>query len=277
MSEPVPQDNLPEISTEGFQGPLDLLCYLIEKNKINIYDIPIAEITDQYLEYLNSLSVPDMNLASEFLVMASTLLIIKSKLLLPDHKAGTEEYSDPREELVLKILEYRRCKNLAEVLKIRGEKYSDLVYSLPVPPSELGVTREYNPEIFDRDEFLSAARNLNNRNKLRFNDISAKITKLLERDRVSIKNKMKMIWNKISVKTKVFFNEIFPSDKTNKMERVVGFLALLELLKVNLLKVEQKKTFGAISIMPVTEGGALQDKRFEDMFSEKDIEEMDYQ
>ena len=118
---------------EAFEGPLDLLFHLIEKNRIDIYDIPIAELTDQYLNYLKNISEHQLDLASEFLVMASTLLSIKSKMLLPTRQnqddelelATTEDESDPREELVQKLLEYKKFKEISLILKAKEqtEKY----------------------------------------------------------------------------------------------------------------------------------------------------------
>ena len=110
------------IKIQNFEGPFDLLFHLIEKNKINIYDIPINEITDQYMDYLFKMQELDMEVASEFLVMAATLLHIKSRLLLPNPRQDEKEEIDPREELVLKLVEYKRYKRFTEILKQRGKR-----------------------------------------------------------------------------------------------------------------------------------------------------------
>ena len=112
--EPTPAYNL---ALENFEGPFDPLVHLIEKNEMDIYDIRISEITDQYLDYLLKMEQLDMDIASEFLVTASTLLHIKSRMLLPTVEDEDEEPIDPREELVMQLLEYRRCKASAAMLK----------------------------------------------------------------------------------------------------------------------------------------------------------------
>jgi segregation and condensation protein A len=120
------------IKLEKFEGPFDLLFYLIEKNQIDIYDIPIAEITDQYLDYLTSMQELDLEIASEFLVVAATLLHIKSRMLLPKStQKPAEEESDPREELILKLVEYKKYKEFAKTLKDRELKWQRVHYKLP--------------------------------------------------------------------------------------------------------------------------------------------------
>lgn len=108
------------IKIKDFEGPFDLLFYLIEKNKIDIYDIPIVEITDQYMDYLFAMKEMDLEIASEFLVMAATLLHIKSRMLLPERKDEAEDDEDPREELILKLIEYKRVKDFAGILRERS-------------------------------------------------------------------------------------------------------------------------------------------------------------
>ena len=114
------------IKIQNFEGPFDLLFHLIEENKVNIYDIPINIITDQYMEYLFAMQELDLEITSEFLVMASTLLHIKSKMLLPDKKENRQEEEDPREVLVLKLLEYRKYKEFSQVLRQREIEWSRL-------------------------------------------------------------------------------------------------------------------------------------------------------
>ena len=117
----MPSHRVPDLKIDRFEGPLDLLFHLIEKNDIDIYDIPIAEITDQYMSFFQGMSAPDMEVASEFLVMAATLIQIKSKMMLPGIRSGlsAEDGEDPREELVLGLLPYRRCQMLAHDLRGR--------------------------------------------------------------------------------------------------------------------------------------------------------------
>ena len=241
--------NAPELKISQFEGPLDLLCHLIEKNKVDIYDIPIAEITDQYITYLAALQEIDMELASDFLLMASTLLHIKSRLLLPRRSRDSSgDDADPREELVLRLLEYRRCKTLAAELKKRHERYIDAVLKLPEPPARLGLALLADSGRLNWDLFLEACAGLSRRNRARFQDQREGMTQILRREKVSLKEKMRQIWRSIAARTCVFFSELFPAAQASRMERVTAFLALLELLRLNRVIVRQEKAFDVILI-----------------------------
>jgi len=266
-----------DVKTELFEGPLDLLCYLIEKNKINIYDIPIVTITDQYLDYIASMTYYDIEVTSSFLVMASTLLHIKSRFLLPSSKTSSEDLGDdPREELVIKLLEYRRCKALAGDLKEKYEIFRECVYKMPEPPKSLGIDNVAISEEFSVDEFYNACKAVTMRNRSRYNDVSGKLVQILKREKISVKDKMKTIWQELVSKTKMFFNEIFPSEKSSKPERVVGFLALLELLKINKIKVLQKRSFDVMLIEINAKNDESDEKNFGNRFSKEMLEEITY-
>lgn len=237
------------IRTAGFEGPLDLLLHLIERNRIDIYDIPISQIADQYLAYLNTLLNMDLEIASEFLVMASTLLHIKSRMLLPSRDSALAEAgADPREELVIRLLEYRRCKALADELRIRHDCYCACVFRLPELPANLGLDPVKMDEPINRDAFFEACQAVAARNRMRFNDLSSRMTHILKREKVSLRDKVRFIWKKIVGKATLLFHEIFPDAVTTKLDRVTGFLALLELLKLNKIRVTQEKPFDVILI-----------------------------
>lgn len=273
-----PTSTIPDFKMEHFEGPLDLLCYLIEKNKVNIYDIPIATITDQYLDYIAGIPTIDLDFMSEFLVMASTLLHMKSKMLLPTkHTENTVEESDPREELVMKLLEYRRCKALARELKDRHETYRDCVYRLPETTQSLGFPTMKIQEDFSVEEFYRACKTVTERNETRFFDVSNKMMHLLRREKISLKDKMKMIWKQVVAKTRVFFNELFPSTDTSKAERVVGFLALLELLKLDRVTAKQDKSFDVIMIECDPSRVKGDEQIFERHYTKEKMEEIAYQ
>lgn len=251
----------PQVRLRKFEGPLDLLFHLIEKNDIDIYDIPIAEVTDQYMEYLDKMSSLDMEVASEFLLMAATLVHIKSRMLLPDRNVSEDSSEpDPREELVVKLLEYRRCKMLASDLKDRYRDYSKCVYRLPQTASSLGIKVENIPAPVDEDALNKGIDDVCKRNKVRFADIASRITHILKRDKFSIRDKIRFVWDSIKGKGKVFFHELFPSHKVEKMDRIVGFLAVLELLRGDQIKAEQEKPFDVIMIE--TKRNELDEERF---------------
>lgn len=251
----------PQVRLRKFEGPLDLLFHLIEKNDIDIYDIPIAEITDQYMDYLEKMSSLDMEVASEFLLMAATLVHIKSRMLLPDrHISDEPEEADPREELVVKLLEYRRCKMLAGDLKDRYRDFSKCMYRLPQTPASLGIKPEAIPAPVDEAQLSKSVEDVCERNKIRFADLASKITHILKRDKFSIRDKIRVVWDSIKGKGKVFFHEIFPTHKVDKMDRIVGFLAVLELLRGDQIKAEQEKPFDVILIEPKKD--TLDEERF---------------
>lgn len=237
----------PELRIRHFEGPLDLLFHLIEKNDVDIYDIPISEITSQYMEFLQQMKSLDMEVASEFLVMAATLVHIKSRIMLPDRrKEEGDAEEDPREELVISLLRYKRCKLMAGELKERFNKYSDCRYRLPSTAASLGIEIENPPQEFVAEEFDVAVDNICKRNEVRFADLSSKITHILKRDKFSVKEKMKYVWRIITGRGKLFFHELFEKGRDDKSDRIAGFLAVLELLRSNKIKAEQSKPFDVI-------------------------------
>lgn len=234
-----------KIKIQSFEGPFDLLFHLIEKNKINIYDIPINEITDQYMDYLSTMQELDLEIASEFLLMAATLLHIKSRMLLPDRKEIPEEVEDPREELVVKLIEYKKFKDFSEILKEREKEWSKLYYKFPEifeirPASEI---LELSPE-----ELKRTYSDLLQRRKRRINQNTGRMEQIVQREKVSLKTKMREIIRTLYKKGTFIFSELFAPAKKSKIEIVTGFMAVLELTKLRQLKVEQKKMFSDIHI-----------------------------
>jgi segregation and condensation protein A len=266
-----------ELNISDFSGPLDLLFHLIEKDRIDIYDIPITQITGQYLAYLARLDELDLEVASEFLVMAATLLQIKSRMLLPQKESQNRaQETDPREELVLKLLEYRRCKAIAGRLKEQHDTYSACMFRLPETPLRLGLDVRPESEGLDWDAFRRSCEQVARQNQLRFNDLSGKITHILKREKTSLKEKMRFIWRSVTQRIRIYFSELFPSGRTSRMEKVTGFLALLELLRLNKIKVRQDKPFDVILLegdprQPIEDDDALD--RF---LTEAPLEEKDY-
>jgi segregation and condensation protein A len=240
----------PDIKLRQFEGPLDLLLHLIEKNDVDIYDIPISTITAQYMDYIESMQEFDMELASDFLVMGATLVSIKSRMMLPGMSASLlpgDDTVDPREELVISLMRYKRCRVFASDLKERREKFDGARFRYASTAKSLGITIAPAPQAFSKDEFNDAVALINDRNQMRFTDITSKITHILQRDKLSVKERIKSIWRSITGKGKIFFSSLF-NKKTEKMDRVVSFLAILELVRDNKINVEQDRNFGDISI-----------------------------
>ena len=241
----------PEIKLRQFEGPLDLLLHLIEKNDVDIYDIPISTITAQYMDYIESMKEFDMELASDFLVMGATLVSIKSRMMLPGMQAALsgsgDDVVDPREELVISLMRYKRCRVFAQDLKERREKFDGARFRYASTAKQLGISLKPAEQTFSIEEFNDAVALINERNEQRFTDISAKITHILQRDKRSVKERIKSIWRSITGKGKILFSSLF-GKKAEKMDKVVSFLAILELVRDNKVTVEQERNFGEISI-----------------------------
>ena len=240
----------PDIKLRQFEGPLDLLLHLIEKNDVDIYDIPISTITAQYMQYIESMQEFDMELASDFLVMGATLVSIKSRMMLPGMTSSLvpgEDVVDPREELVISLMRYKRCRIFASDLKERREKFDGARFRYASTAKSLGITIAPAEQAFSIEEFNDAVAVINERNESRFTDITAKIKHILRKDKMSVKERIKTIWRSITGKGKILFSSLF-GKKAEKMDKVVSFLAVLELVRDNKINVEQDKNFGEISI-----------------------------
>lgn len=254
------------LKLDNFEGPFDLLFHLFEKNKVDIYDIPINAITDQYLDYLDTMQQLDLEVASEFLVMASTLLHIKSKMLLPDKKEQKEEELDPREELVKRLIEYKRYKEFTLELKEMEKKWEMVVYRLPesldIPIRE--EILEIDPQVL-RQQYLA----LLDRNKKKINVGAKNITKLIEHEKVSLRSKMREVIKQLLSKASFKFSELFSLKSKSKTEVVTGFMAILELTKMKKVKIVQDKQFSDIHVVSNTEDGADQ----YELYNEDEIRE----
>lgn len=240
----------PDIKIRQFEGPLDLLLHLIEKNDFDIFDIPISTITGQYMDYIESMKEFDMEMASDFLVMGATLVSIKSKMMLPGMMAALgsgEDVTDPREELVISLMRYKRCRVFASDLKERREKFDGARFRYASTAKQLGISLKPVDQTFSVDEFNDAVALINERNEMRFTDITTKIKHILRRDKLSIKERIKTIWRSITGKGKILLSSLFKKD-AEKMDKVVSFLAVLELVRDNKINVEQDKNFGEITI-----------------------------
>ncbi|RAK22232.1 condensin subunit ScpA [Anoxybacillus vitaminiphilus] len=238
------------VKIDAFEGPLDLLLHLINRYEIDIYDIPVAEITEQYMAYIHAMQELELDIASEYLVMAATLLAIKSKMLLPKHEEEPlddeiEPFTeDPREELMQRLLEYKKYKEAARELKKREEERSLLFTK---PPSDLSVyaskinaqNRPLDVNIYD---MLGALSKLLRRKKLQ-KPLHTKITK----QEISLEKRMDEILKELKKeKRRKNFNELFPYYDRGHI--VVTFLAILELMKKNLIIIEQERNFADIFI-----------------------------
>ena len=232
-----------------FEGPFDLLFHLIDKNEVDIYDIPIARITEQYLEYIQTMQQLDLDVASEFLVMAANLLSIKAKMLLPklskEENPNDDELGlDPRDELVERLMEYRKFKMVAEHLKDR-EQVQGHIYTRPNDEEMyMHLFNEENPlegvSIFD---LLESLRDVLNRV-----DEEVPTAREIPREEVSIREKIREVLRRMVFHPNgLAFRELFIKS-TTRVEVVVTFLAVLELIKLRKVNIHQSRLFGEIMI-----------------------------
>ncbi|MBQ2115290.1 MAG: segregation/condensation protein A [Lachnospiraceae bacterium] len=239
------------VKLKVFEGPLDLLLYLIEKNKIDIYDIPIVLVTEQYLDYIKQMETEDMNIMSEFLVMAATLLDIKCKMLLPKEVNEEGEEEDPRAELVQKLLEYKMYKYMAYELRDRQVDAGKSWYKKPMLPKEVAEYKfpiDYNELIGD----VSLARlheifkSVMKRQEDKIDPIRSQFGKI-EKDEINIEDKQNYIEEYMKNNKYFSFRELLEK-QGNKLEMIVTFLTILEMMKQGVITIEQEDIFGDIMI-----------------------------
>ena len=239
------------LKLQVFEGPMDLLMHLIEKNKIDIYDIPIVTITDQYLEYVRQMEHSDMNVTSEFLVMAATLLDIKSRMLLPREEDEEGEEEDPRDELVRRLLEYKMYKYMSEELR---EKSRHAGYSYFRPQDLPEEVRSYVPPlnyeelIGDRtaQSLRSVFTEVLKRKKSRVDPIRSGFGKI-QKEEISVADKTLFIRAYLASHPHADFREMLEREDS-KEEIIVTFLVILELMKNQMIRITQEETFGKIAI-----------------------------
>ena len=231
------------IKIDNFEGPLDLLCHLIDKNKMNIYDINLSKITDQYIDYLKEQEKLNLEIASEFLVMASTLLYIKSKNLLPKQEEEEEEITE--EELIRRIIEYKKFKEISKTLKQNYLEYSKRYYKLP---EEIELPKQKIEKDYDKDVIPNVYKNIKKKNEEKINQNAKNIEKIAITDNYTVASKVRQMF-KVLVKQKSFiFNKLFSLKKHNKQEVVTAFSGLLELSRRSKVETDQEELFGDILV-----------------------------
>ena len=242
---------------EAFEGPLDLLLHLIEKNKVNIYDIPIVEITEQYMLYIQQMETKNLDIMSEFLVMAATLINIKSKMLLPKDESKDEEDEDPRKELVERLLEYKMYKYISYELKDRELDAAKILYKGSTIPEEIA---NYKEDI-DTASLLSDLtlaklhfifQSVVKKQVNKIDPIRSKFGRI-EKDEINLYEKIKSI-QKYGFIHKIFSFRGLLEAQSDKMEVIVIFLGVLELMKMGQIEIAQQNIFDDIMITFIGNG-----------------------
>lgn len=227
------------VQLQVFEGPLDLLLHLIKKNEVSITDIPIATITEQYLATLELMESLSLDVAGEFLVMAATLIHIKSRMLLPvgADEPDEDEGADPRDELVRRLLEYQRFKEAAVQLEQREMLTRDVFTRTPTPSEEVAPRGFRDVSVF---ELLGALKRVIDRlPKDTFHDVTL--------EKITVREKMTLLLDRLRALGIIYFEALF-DDVKSRMEVVVTFLAMLELVKVRAIRIYQDEMAGPIMI-----------------------------
>lgn len=245
------------VKLQVFEGPLDLLLHLIDKNKIDIYDIPIVEITNQYMEYIEAMEKEDLDVMSEFLLMAATLLDLKCRMLLPKEINEEGEEEDPRMELVEQLLQYKMYKYMSYELRDREMESEYVMYKNPTIPKEV---EEYIEPV-DLDELLGDL------NLLKLNQIFQEVLKRqtnkidpirskygkIEKEEVTLPEKLSFVEEYAKVHSHFSFRDLLKK-QSSKVQIIVTFLAVLELMKVGKINIYQEELFDDIVITAVEKG-----------------------
>ena len=231
------------IKIDNFEGPLDLLCHLIDKNKMDIYDIKINEIADQYIEYLNHMEEMNLDIASEFVIMASTLIYLKSKSLLPKQDVEEEELTE--EELIQRIIEYKKYKEIIKKLKVNYEENSKIYLgtreNIELPKQE--IEKEY-----EKDLIPNLYKSLLQKKEEKINKNAENIEKIAITDNYTVTSKVKEMFKALIKNNKFVFNKLFSIKEHNKQEVVTAFSGLLEMSKRDKVNTTQEDLFKDIIV-----------------------------
>ena len=239
------------VKLQVFEGPLDLLLHLIDKNKIDIYDIPIVEITNQYLEYIEAMEREDLNVMSEFLVMAATLLDIKCRMLLPKEENEEGEEEDPRQELVDQLLEYKLYKHMSYELRERQNDSENIMYKeASVPAEVLAYEEPVDLDLLLGDLTLNKLnvifQDVMKRQVNKIDPVRSKFGKI-QKEEVTVEEKLQYIIDYAKTHTTFSFRSLL-TKQSSKTQIVVTFLAILQLMKEGTIAIEQEQPFDDIII-----------------------------
>lgn len=232
-----------ELKLENFEGPLDLLCHLIDKNKIDIYQVKISDIADQYIDYINQMESMNLDVTSEFLVMASTLVYIKSKGLLP--KVEEDETEITEEELLNRIIEYKKYKEISKVFKENIQIYSNRFYKLP---DNIELPKQVIERTYSKDIISDKYKELLDRKKNMLNPNSLNIEKIAISETITVVSKVKIIFKELLKRPKFIFNNLFSIKEQSKVDVITAFTGLLELTRRNKVLAIQQEIFGDIVV-----------------------------
>ena len=231
------------IKIDNFEGPLDLLCHLIDKNKMDIYDIKISEIADQYIEYLNEMERLNLEIASEFLIMASTLIFLKSKTLLPKESDNEEELTE--EELIRRIIEYKKYKEIINKLRENYENTGVRIFKIG---EQIELPKQKIEEEYDKQIIPELYKEAIERNEQKINQNAKNIERIAITESYTVGDKVKEMFRVLIKQKKFIFNKLFAISKHNKQEVVTAFSGMLEMSRRSKVITTQEELFGDILV-----------------------------
>lgn len=247
-----------KFTLDNFEGPLDLLLHLISKNKMNIFDISLSTLTDEYIAYINELSENNIEIASEFIVMASTLLDIKARKLLPQIEPKDEEEEEviTEEDIIKQIIEYKKYKEISTII---ASLYSDNFGSFTKGVEKIKFKRqvEYTGQSFQKNDIFDIYSDILNRNRNKINKKSNEIKKIALYEKITVKDKVKQIVNYLNSNDQMVFNEVFNPEVCNNIEVVTAFLGVLELSKLKQVDLMQNYLFSDINVTKKNENNNI--------------------
>ena len=231
---------------DNFEGPLDLLVFLIDKNKMDIYEVKISDIAEQYIAFLKQQEELNLEVASEFVVMATTLILLKSKSLLP--KTVEDEAELTEEELLRRIIEYKKYKEISKVFRANMEEFSKRFYKLPdnIELPKQTIEKKYVPE-----DIIERYRELVERNENKKNENAKNIEKIAMYETFTVADKVKEIFKELSKRPKFIFGSLFKLSEKPKIEVVTAFSGVLELSRRSKVNTDQEKLFGDIVVSKI--------------------------
>lgn len=243
------------IVINNFEGPLDLLLYLITKNKMSIFDISLSELTDKYIEYLNQMSEQNIEITSEFVVMASTLLDIKARKLLPELEPKEEEIVS-EDDIINRIIEYKKYKEISdELYNMYSNNFGSFVK--PFEKIKYKEKRPYSGENLDIQKLYNMYDEILFRNKNKINKKSEEIKKIAIYEKITVQDKVRQIVNYLDNNNNMIFNNVFSIEKLDNIEIVTAFLGMLELSKLKEVDIQQRYLFSDINVEKAENFGTL--------------------
>lgn len=237
------ETNKYKIKLENFEGPLDLLVHLIDKNKMDIYDINLSEITDQYIEYINEMEKMNLEVTSEFLVMASTLLYLKSKNLLPNQENDEQELTE--EELLQRIIDYKKYKEITKTLKEMYQNSNTVIFKAP---EQIELPKQKLEKEYKKETIAEKYASIIEKSAERLNKNAKNIEKIAITESYTVADKVKVMFKELLHNKKFVFNRLFPIKKCSRPEIVTAFSGLLELSRRSKILTSQPELFGDITV-----------------------------